>query len=475
MSGVQGRSPAGGAGGRAPASTSLNEVIKEFLMTAKQLYKEKNAFLLCDYQEVNYKDFYRDIFPVGSFENEGCVEDCKPNGILTYFEGEKARNRLIFDDLKVLKEVKDKDFVILSPVSYFGRNRRADNARWLYGIAIDLDGVEMANLVDTLYQMENGVIPQCTYCINSGNGLHLYYIFKEPIPLYRHLHQPLRELKHELTYHVWNRYTSTFTERDQVQYQGIFQGFRMVGSRSKLGKRYPVRAFKVGDKVDINYLNGFVSDKAKIFNFNYKSNLSLEQAKQKYPEWYDKRIVNKEPKGRWTVKRALYDWWLRKMKEEVEVGRRYNCLTVLASYAIKCNIDEDELMSDAMSLLPFLDKMSNSDDNRFTKKDVMDALRFYQDSYVYYPRSEVERVSGIAIPSNKRNGRKRKTTHQEYRRGIKALKIQLGENIVWSKGGRPSTKQTVKDWQQLHPNSKKVDCIRDTGLSKPTVYKWWDE
>lgn len=24
------------------------------------------------------------------------------------------------------------------------------------------------------------------------------------------------------------------------------------------------------------------------------------------------------------------------------------------------------------------------------------------------------------------------------------------------------------------PDGRKADCIRDTGLSKPTVYKWWD-
>lgn len=29
-------------------------------------------------------------------------------------------------------------------------------------------------------------------------------------------------------------------------------------------------------------------------------------------------------------------------------------------------------------------------------------------------------------------------------------------------------------WRLDHPRGKKADCIRDTGLSKPTVYKWWD-
>lgn len=43
--------------------------------------------------------------------------------------------------------------------------------------------------------------------------------------------------------------------------------------------------------------------------------------------------------------------------------------------------------------------------------------------------------------------------------------------------GRPKGSGTAQDkvlkWQKEHPNGKKADCIRETGLSKPTVYKWW--
>lgn len=34
-------------------------------------------------------------------------------------------------------------------------------------------------------------------------------------------------------------------------------------------------------------------------------------------------------------------------------------------------------------------------------------------------------------------------------------------------------KEIVQKWRLEHPNGKKSDCIRDTGLTKPTVYKWW--
>ena len=284
-------------------------------------------------------------------------------------------------------------------------------------------------------------------------------------------------MKYELIAKVWNRYTSTFTEREQVQYQGIFQGFRMVGTQSKLGKRYPVKAFETGERVTIEYLNGYLMDKSKaVTDFHYKSDLSLAEARKKYPEWYEKRIVQGERRERWHIKRDLYDWWLRKIKEGASVGHRYSCLCVLASYAVKCDIPEDELFTDAFSLLQFLDDMSDDEHNRFTKRDIMDAMQFYQENYVTYSRSEAERVSAIPMPANKRNYQKQ-ADHLEEARAIRDIRMKR-QDRDWREGnGRPKgsgeKSKIVEEWQRQHPDGKKADCIRETGLSKPTVYKWW--
>lgn len=31
----------------------------------------------------------------------------------------------------------------------------------------------------------------------------------------------------------------------------------------------------------------------------------------------------------------------------------------------------------------------------------------------------------------------------------------------------------VEEWKQQHPDGKKIDCERETGLSRHTVLKWW--
>ena len=45
--------------------------------TEKQLYKLKNEWLGQFFEEVNPKEFYRAVFPEGSFERKGHFEDGK--------------------------------------------------------------------------------------------------------------------------------------------------------------------------------------------------------------------------------------------------------------------------------------------------------------------------------------------------------------------------------------------------------------
>ena len=73
------------------------------------------------------------------------------------------------------------------------------NARYLYALAFDLDGVGMPQLRDTLHQMNKDILPRATFVVNSGTGLHLYYAMEEPIPMYPHNQKCLKELKYSLT------------------------------------------------------------------------------------------------------------------------------------------------------------------------------------------------------------------------------------------------------------------------------------
>lgn len=440
------------------------------------------AALESSFDEIHYLDFYREIFPEGSFEEKGVYEDGKYNGIAVAIEkgGKRTKRLTVTDDLDAIADMAaSDDFCLMSPISYIGKSRKSSNARLMYALAIDLDGIEerqqwefFMEQIDRGHEMLKFVwgLPRPTYLISSGTGIHIYYVFQQPIPMFKNIVEQLEKLKKRLTWQAWTQGASSLHEK--VQYESLFQGFRVVGTITKAKDGGRCRAFRTGEKVTVEYLNRFVPEEYRAKNFVYKSDLHLEDAKKKYPEWYEKRVVHKEPKGHWICKRDLYDWWKRKIRAEAVVGHRYYCLMMLAIYAVKCDIDRAELEEDCMELMEVFEERTDREDNHFTEKDVLDALQSFEDKgLITYPVNSIANRSGIAIPRNKRNYRKQEV-HVKYMNNQRAFKVELGE---CTNGGRPSQEQTVREWQELHPDGKKADCIRETGLAKHTVYKWWQK
>lgn len=437
-----------------------------------------SAALESTFEEVSYFSFYRDIFPVGSFEDKGVYENGKYNGIaVSISQGNTHTKRYtVTDELDVVSELAaTDDFCLMSPISYAGKTRKSQFARFMYALAIDLDGIETVKQWQFfMEQIERGDemlsfvwgLPRPTYLVSSGTGIHIYYVFEKPIPLFKNIVEQLEVLKKRLTWQAWTQGASSL--HDNVQYESLFQGFRMVGTITKTGER--CRAFKVGDKVTVDYLNGFVPDDYRVKSFAYKSELTLSSAKEKYPEWYQSRIIEQRPRRSWTCKKDLYDWWIRTLSAGADQGHRYWCIMTLAAYAVKCGVSRDVLEKDAYGLIPLM----NTKGDEFTEDDVLHALEAFSDSYVNYPIDTIVYRTGIPIQKNKRNGRKQ-TLHLKLARATRDILCEERGKLDWREGnGRPSKQQIVAEWRQKHPHCKKADCIRETGLSKPTVYKWWD-
>ena len=362
------------------------------------------------FDEVEPWDFYRAIFPAGELEEKGLQVQGKYNAIAVELlppsteRKAPARRCFLHDGLESLEELLESDnFIILSPISYAGKSRSSQNARYIYAMAIDLDGItDIGKLQNLFHKTEIGYLPNPSYIVWSGTGVHLYYQFMQPLPCYKNIVAQLAALKTELTKKIWNGLVSDLAEKPQIE--SLFQGFRLVGGVTKGGNR--TKAYEVGKKVSIEYLNEFVPEKHRVKEYAYKSNLTLKEAAIKYPEWYDKRIVNKQPRGTWQANRAVYDWWLNELKAKIGVGHRYYGVMVLAIYAKKCGIDYDELSDDAYSLVDMLDELTIEEQNRFTREDVLAALEMFNDNYITFPIDSISALTAIHIEKNKRNHRK---------------------------------------------------------------------
>lgn len=443
---------------------------------------DMNQYLEIHCKEVSPHDFYRDIFPEGELEEKGKYVDGEYTGIAISVNDKtkKVKRYSVTNELSVIDELcKCDDFCLMSPISYAGKARKSDNARFLYALAIDLDGIKQEDYkgvpvgIDTLFWQFDGhgpsnYLPLPTYIVSSGTGLHLYYIFEKPIPLFKNIVKELEKYKKRLTWQLWTQGVSHLSQN--VQYESLFQGFRIPGTITKNGKRARVFMVDNGTKVTMEYLNRFVPEDYRTKDFAYKSKLTLSAAKKKYPEWYDRRVVRGEAKCSWTCKRDLYDWWKRKLEEGATDGHRYWCIQTLAVYAMKCGISREELETDAFGYIELLDSIGKREDNPFTTNDVLKALEAYNASYVTYPVKTISDRTGIRIEKNKRNYRKQKLHLKIARATLEIMNDEKGIALQ----GRPDAKDMVLRWRRFNPEGKKIDCERETGLSRKTVLKWWD-
>lgn len=460
----------------------------------KELYNLRNGYLKYNpyfqYTEINVYKFFELIY---SRNDEMPLEECegasqehqnhKYHGIATEILKDRARHFMIFNDLNFLEEIKDREFVITSPISYIGRNRTAKNSRFLYAFAIDLDGVEKQHIENIFYQYKSGAMPKPNIIVSSGNGLHLYYILEKPIALFDNIKILLKRFKYGLIDLVWNSYTSSVKKR---QYQGIFQGFRIPETKTKFGE--VVRAFYLenSELYTVEKLNHWVTGRRKLVDTEIDiinkalyvpKKLTLKEAKEKYPDWYERRIVKGDKsRKKWHIKRDLYDWWKRTItdNEKVVEGHRYFCIMSLAMYGLKCDIPYEEVKADAYSFLEEMESKTGNQDNHFTEEDIEDALKAYKESYMTFPRKDIEIVTGILIPPNKRNYQKQKD-HLEEIRMIRDLRMKRQGKKWTDNNGRKSKKDEVISYLLFNQNATKYKCIKETGLSKPTVYKYWEE
>lgn len=480
---------------------------------AKDFYEEKiQYFLDNNYEEYHPFDFYRDMFPVGSFQQANERGSFKPNGLLQYRSKEHHSKVLITlilnDELSELGPLVDKwpgyenvEFSTISGCSFIGRNKKKMNARMCHALIFDIDAVNVAKLRNIIGMSETKLIPTPTAITVSGNGVHLVYMLSEPIPLYPAKAKMLGDLKSMLTRKLWNEHTSL---DPNIQYQGLIQGYRTVGTPTKRG--HITRAFKISGKVDIGELINSIDEidiapllkpeKGEVYSKRiqkllkdkkltehmleelcyYDYHTPLDEAKELWPDWYERRIVKKEELRHWKTNRAVYDWWFNIIndKKMVKVGHRRNCIYCLAAYAQKCDIDENEFIKDAFSFLDLYESLTNSEDNHFTKDDIQSAIdMYYSNDLTRMSKKAIERLSGIKIPNKKRNSSKlHQKEHLKRCREKRDVQLKNGE-ARYNVNGRPTVENKIKEYLSAYPDERNISKIsRETGVSRPSVYKY---
>ena len=231
-------------------------------MGMPQDYMDCYEYLDAQFPEVGGCEFYAELFPDIESSGELHSDFSHPNAVYLYRDEEKGRQRRRI----MLKDAWEKDYIeyveenpltLCSGLVYRGRSNRLDHAQRMNALIFDLDGVGIGELRNLFLRFGGDParlrrLPMPTFLVLSGTGLHVYYVFQEPIDLYPNIKVQLKSLKYDLTFRMWE-YKGT-SKLKSIQYQSINQCFRMVGSlNDKHGTR--LIAFRTGGRVTLDYLN----------------------------------------------------------------------------------------------------------------------------------------------------------------------------------------------------------------------------
>lgn len=432
---------------------------------------------------------------------------------------------ILKDDWKNDSWLEHRYFALTSPITYIGKRNTNKNARMLYAFAIDLDdvGPEQLQILWNGFQMRLehepfrklglSLIPVPNMIVSSGHGLHLYYILRTPVALYRFnvgLLQQIIQLLYTLVFFPAKDGKGGTSRVVKLKCHGIFHSFRLPDTRTKplckdvttkktVGVGARIEAWKFVDRKfwTLGELVGYWAGNKKMKEkFSPKVIMELERGGRLHNprrltraqalKAYGKLLEPGESKGHWVTNRAMYDSWLRRCQNPdvggVKFGHRFYCVLILVANAMKCDIPYEELERDALALIPILDKLSPDASKEFTENDVKKALSSYgRDELIRWRLEMISAMAGIEIKRVKRNRRKLSTHLSICRATRDVLCAERGDEPWDAHNGRKhetvensKNADLVRQWREKHPdNHNKAACARDLSMSRTTVTKWW--
>ena len=475
-------------------------------------YREKNDILMLasSMYQTPASEFYRLMFR-DYMEQKGLPADYgedgggKPNGIALFVGNKGKRTEFFFDDYESIDDMASRarrkmDSLFIAPLGYYGKSKDGQSARYCFGLVVDLDGVKPKNLRNLITafdarkrDVEHGIahpLPQPSAIVNSGTGVHVYYFFEEPLELNYDSRRYLQQMKHMLTDRVWNDATSSLGAGNRQQLS-LYQQYRVPDSPTKVtqnisdekfgihmshecvaycyqpaGKQWYVTPEYIRDRLVVAGCS--VDEMQKLETYRTGGDRTpLEEAKKLWPDWYDRIVNGNKRTPRWVVKRALYDWWLRKLRDEkvARVGTRYNCILALAIFAVKCAIPFDEVERDAHSLVDDFNELGKASNAKFTMRDADDALKIYFVPYAYMiTRQFISDKTKVEMKPNKRNGRN-KVEHGKY-----VYQLLKERGIEFRPKNPPkSHRDEVRRVAYKHPEMTRGDVAKAVGVSISTV------
>lgn len=472
----------------------------------KRDFKEKDRLLGERYEEIAPAEFYSNYMFHDMEEPE-----FHPSIIMYEYgeaeDGRKWKRRVVHID-----EITDycgRDDVAINPCGYWNNYPRKKLMRRVYAFVMDVDEVRPRTLEFLLEMIDRGLVLRPTAITNSGSGIHFMYILDRSLEV----GQREKYLKNlELAEQIYFMLHSTVKEQYKgVQRHHIGQDYRVVGSLSKFGDR--TTAWHTGEFWSVENLAAALGvnvseiyERRKVSSPQMQSyaksiaqSLKLELPdldrpdvvydfiKEHKDEAYLVRQQAREEQeskdGKKHGKRTIgwYNKTYFKVLNETTAGNRFNALRALAIIAYKCGISEERFVDDLEKLSGVWQERRWENGDRFNDENLEAIIRMFRNGerYKKTSRRRLEELLGWEWQGSnvRRNGLTREE-HLELARLRKTQKKRSG--TLKNPDHRPSGSETkqkaeIRTYMNEHPDASKSEIKTATGISYPTIRKYYDE
>lgn len=434
-------------------------------------FRKKNYVLGRFYEATPFYEFVADVFP-----------DLERFMVVT---GETTYMEMDVDEL--MEYQSRRADVYVAPASFINGCYSAACCKDIYAFVVDIDRIDPETLRVIIDNGNLGnMTPMPTYIVNSGSGVHFYYVFREPVPHY-YRNQPILKSMYTRICGITKKNILAKTD-----WHAITQPFRLPGSLTKLGQT--VTGWKCGEKWQASALARRLGVDAADMDLQRRPLLSQQEYKaekerraalaEPQSEGLPEKPRKKKKKTPWVSSLAgntgFYEFCLRRCYEKTPEGTRYRSMMALTVVARKVEYPKEQLEKDLLELLGHYNQIGR----HMNQSEVRKALRMYNEKALKTPSKNLEEWFGWEFdrlaeklkeknPPDPNRPKLSRAEILEEARAIRDIRMRRQGRTWQNKAGPPTKEQQIKEWQQLHPDGTPKECMAATGISKNTVYKWW--
>lgn len=466
----------------------------------------KNAILESySEEEIGTDTFYQDYLFKDLIEKEDL--DTYKLVLREYFDDESCIIHKI--DLMEISDYLGLDNAAVSPCLYYENYPKRDLLNYVCAFVLDIDKLRPMDLQKFLELFDEGRLLTPTVIVNSGSGVHFYYILNEFLPIDAKNNSQNKEIAMNIYNKLYDFVRNDENYKD-AQRHWIGQDYRVVGSQTKLHQTatawklmdefytiHELMAFcdakieekkKIASKRMISYAKSIAKD-LKIespdfedyiatYNFIFENKDAAYQVrKAKREEKAAKTSKKKKKTVEVNHKTNWYKQTFNKVLEKTVAGNRFNSLKALAIIAVKEKVPQ-ELFFEDLDIIADAWSRRKWKGDAFNVSNIKAIKRLYENGQQYdHTRSEtLEEWLGWEFRriGTKRNGQSQ-VEHLEEARMIRDLRMKRQGRDWRYHGGAPTAELKVRAWQEANPGKRKADCSREIGLDPKTVRKWWQK